>query len=157
MFALPRGVRQVVTVCQVDERTVAALFFVALAVAGMVAHAGSRPHIVHGPHQRLIDTVYAMQGEHSLVAPVEHDYIGIYYGGVTTEVMAEGGTVYFEEVGSRTASNKVGKALCVKRSATAEVGAYLYDAWIIAGFLDDQQTCIDALTLQCFQQSVGDN
>ena len=34
----------------VDERTVATLLLIAGALAGMVADAGARPHIVHGPY-----------------------------------------------------------------------------------------------------------
>ena len=34
----------------VDERTVATLLLIAGALAGMVADAGARPHVVHGPY-----------------------------------------------------------------------------------------------------------
>lgn len=58
----------------VDERTVATLLLIAGALAGMVADAGTRPHVVHGPYHgfaRCKDFLDVLQRQHSLVYPVE--------------------------------------------------------------------------------------
>ena len=58
-----------------------AFLMVVVALTGMVADAGARPHVVHGPYHRLAGQEYfpdILQGKHALIDPMQVDDICLF-------------------------------------------------------------------------------
>ena len=81
LLAFPHLCRQVVrTAAAGQQRTVSASVLVAAAAMGIMADAGSRPEVVHRPHDRLSraqDFADVLQREHALVDPGEMYDVGL--------------------------------------------------------------------------------
>lgn len=85
-----------------DEGAVAAFLSVVGALAGMVADARAWPHVVHGPHHGLArsqNLVDILQGEHTLIYPVQMDDVGLPEFGQRGDVRARIGYVDGKEIG----------------------------------------------------------
>lgn len=70
-------------------------------LVGVVAHGGEGPHVVHRPHHGFARAAYGgnvVEGEHSLVYPVEMDDVGFLKSGQAGDVAALRGGVDGPEV-----------------------------------------------------------
>ena len=82
------------------ERTGRAAAGIAAAVVGMVTNARTVPHVVHGPNHGLFQgcqAPHAVDRQHPLVHPAQHQHIGLPHPGMAGNVDAMRGGVDLEQ------------------------------------------------------------
>ena len=108
-FALPHLVRQIVVRRLRKQRTVPTLIVKAHTILGIVTNARHWPQIVHRPHHALSaleNVLQSLEGEPTLINPMQMNHIGRLKFGARSDVCACVGDVYRKKSFARKAQMK---------------------------------------------------
>lgn len=143
----------------VNEWTVVAFGLIIGALAGMMADAGTGPHVVHGPYhgfargENLFDV---LQREHALVDPVQVNDVRLLEFGQRSNVRACIGYIYGEDIlPFEVVGNQNDDAFPHEFPYHPPVLVQRHDGDLVGLFISYQQLGFDAMILKGFHQSAG--